>query len=1192
MIKTIAHLSDIHLMNKLEYQARQKQVLENTIKQLSEVKPDRIVIVGDLFHDFNKVNNETKKLGGWFLNELSKIAEVRVTLGNHDLNMKAVNRVDSVNTVINLINNPKVKYYDATTFYNDENVIWSVWHHSDKTSPWVLEPSFTKPTDKLVIDLFHDPINGSRTFFGQEFEDSKYVSLEDFEGDLLLMGDIHQYQLFYNKDKTIKGAYPSSLYQNNYGESVDKHGFILWNISDVKNIKHQLIEIENEYSYINYYLKGTGVDETIDYDNLNIKLKSSEVKKYTHVKVDWTDDAINFTSENWRKIKLHIQSKYPTVVEVKKKENKIRNNKIVENDFVRKSLVNITNYDVQQQVFRQHLLNKNYEPEFIDKVIEIDNKINKRLGASNSIERKDWRIESFYIDNYRSHADRFEMNWDKNNGLYQIMGENAVGKTNLLSGILYLLHGKTLETLKRETNGDNRFINNKRDLDYCESGAIINVDETRFSLVRRTERKWDRSKTKITACPTTLKINLIDSNGEIINQTDEEKAKNQEYLSNIIGSFDDFLALYLVNADTLNNLLSMDESVFMDSILKYSGLDVFERKLAEYKDYKKELYKKEEKIVLKVEDELVKIQSIKDEIQTNKDKIKELNVSLVDREKRLKTGQEYKENELKKLHPIDKTLANTSLDKLKEELNVLIEQKDSYFVSQKELEQKISILRDTYNIERYNTLCGIKDSLQNEFIGVKSNIKETTNKVDSVRNDIAVCNGNILLLNRSIDGYKTDITKELGNLESKIKLKEQEIGLINKQIDNKINNILSEIEILDKSKICPSCDRELGKAQLVVIQNKINDKKTEITGLEESKNNTPEILSILETIKCFENNIKEQNTKEILSLKDKISESLNKIKNEESKKVGFENDIKLLEANIIRFKQDLEDTSVKMSENQELIVEIEKEKEEFDKRQQLVNQKNNIPLLIENVDLKIGNNKNTYDRVVIENNKVIENEKVQKVIDTYDARLKTLQDEVNGIKANVSFIENNVITTLTNNIKTINDRISKFQEQELEEQINSCYVECIHRDGVPKLLLLNMREDINNEIHNLINDLCNFNVYFDENMTLKMYSYNDNTAIQNVIGGSGMERTFISIILRLALRSINNKSLGNFLFLDEVTGKLVGDSVTNFFELIHKIKEKIEKIVIIEHAYSDELNVDYSLTVTADEKGCSLISFN
>jgi DNA repair exonuclease SbcCD ATPase subunit len=1192
MIKTIAHLSDIHLMNKLEYQTRQKQVLENTITKLTEVKPDRIVIVGDLFHDFNKVNNETKKLGGWFLNELSKISQVIITLGNHDLNMKAVNRVDSVNTVINLINNPRVNYYDATTFYNDDNIIWSVWHHSDKTSPWVLQPDFTKPKDKLVIDLFHDPINGSKTFFGQEFEDSKYVSLDDFKGDLLLMGDIHQYQLFYNKNNTIKGAYPSSLYQNNYGESVNNHGFILWDITDAKNITHEYIEVENEYSYINYYLKPISGDNVINYDNLNIELDDSDVKKYTHIKVDWTDEVINFTSENWRKIRTYINSKYPTVVEIKKKENKIKNNKIVDNDFVRKSLVNISSYDTQQQVFRQHLLEKEYEPEFIDKVIEIDNKINKRLGASNSVERKDWRIESFYIDNYRSHADRFEMNWDNNNGLYQIMGENAVGKTNMLSAILYLLHAKTLETLKRETNGDNRFINNKRDLDYCEVGGVINIDDTRLSLIRRTERKWDRSKTKITACPTTLKINLIDSNGEIINQTDEEKSKTQEYLTSIIGSFDDFLALYLVNADTLNNLLSMDESVFMDSILKYSGLDIFERKLIEYKEYKKELYKKEEKIVIKVEDELVKIQSLKDDIQTNKDKIKEYNESLIDKEKRLKTGQDYKENELKKLFPIDKVLVSTSLEKLKQELEGFISQKDGYLVSQKELQQQISILRDTYNIERYNALCNIKDSLQNEYIGLKSKIKETVNNIDSVRNNVAVCNGNVLIQERTINSYKNDITKELTNLESKIKLKEQEIGLINKQIDSRINNILSEIEILDKSKICPSCDRELGKAQLALIQNKINDKKNEIILLEESKDNTPEILNILKTIEGYKNNIVNQDTKEIVLLNKQINDCLVKIQDDENKKLVFENEIVLLEADVVRLKQDLEDTSVKMSENQELIVEIEKEKEEFDKRQQLVNQVNNIPLLIENIDLKIGNNKNTYNRVILENNKVIENEKVQKVIDTYDDRLKVLQDEVNNIKSNISYIENNVIVTLTNNIKSINDRISKFQAQELEEQINNCYVECIHRDGVPRLLLLNMRDDINNEIHNLINDLCNFNVYFDENMSLKMYSYNDNTAVQNVIGGSGMERTFISIILRLALRSINNKSLGNFLFLDEVTGKLVGDSVSNFFELIHKIKEKIEKIVIIEHAYSDELNVDYSLTVVADEKGCSQIIVN
>lgn len=1192
MVKTIAHLSDVHLMNKLEYQARQKQVLENIIKKLSEVQPDRIVIVGDLFHDFNKVNNETKELGGWFLNELAKIAEVRITLGNHDLNMKAVNRTDTVQVVVNLINNPRVKYYNASTFYNDENVMWSVWHHSDKTSPWVLEPTFTKPKNKLVIDLFHDPINGSKTFFGQEFEDSKYVSLEDFKGDLLMMGDIHQYQLFHNKDKTIKGAYPSSLYQNNYGESVDKHGFILWDIEDVKNIKHQYIEIENEYSYINYYLKGAGVDEVIDYENLNIKLKTSDVKKYTHVKVDWTDKALNFTNENWRKIKEFIKTKYPTVVEIKKKENRILDNKIKEDDLVKKSLTNITDYDTQQKVFRKHLSDKGYDQEFIEKVIEIDNSINKRLGKSNRVDRKDWKIISFYLDNYRSHGDKFELNWDNNNGLYQIMGENAVGKTNLLSSLLYVFHAKTLETLKKEVNGDNRFINNKRDLDYCEGGVILEVDDTRFSLVRRTERTWDRSKTKITKCPTTLKINMIDNNGEIINQTDEEKSKTQEYLTSIIGSFDDFLALYLVNADTLNNLLSMDESVFMDTVLRYSGLDVFEKKLSEYKEYKKELYKKEEKIVLKVEDELVKIQDIESNILENQETVKKLNVELVDKTNRLETGRKYKENELKKLHQIDKTLISTSIESLKTELEGFISQKDGYLVSQKELEQQISILRDTYNIERYNTLSNIKDSLNNEYIGLKSKIKETVNQIDSVRNEVAMCNGNVLLLNRNIDGYNTKITNEITNIESKIKLKKQEIDLINKQIDNKIQNILSEIDILQKSKICPSCDRELGKAQVELIQNKILDKKTEITVLEESKDKTPEILKIQDIIKGLENNIINQDTPEILSLKQQITECLNKIQDEENKKVVLENNITVLEADNIRFKESLDDTGVKITENQELIVEIEKEKEEFDKRTNLINQKNNIPILIENVELKIANNRTKFDKVVAENNKVIENEKVQKVIDTYDARLSTLQGEVNKLVSDISYIENNVIVSLKNNITTIKDRIYKYQQQELEEQVNKCYVECIHRDGLPRIMLLNMRDEINNEIHYLINGLCNFNVYFDENMVLKMYSYGEESAVQNVIGGSGMERTFISIILRLALRTINNKSLGNFLFLDEVTGKLVGDSVSNFFELIHKIKTRIDKVVIIEHAYSDELEVDYVIRVTADDKGCSQISLS
>ena len=1187
MIRKIIHLSDVHLMNKLEYQTRQEVIVENTIESIKKQNPDRIVIVGDLFHDFIKPNNETKVLAGKFLNELAKICKVIITQGNHDLNMKSVSRTDSVKVVVNLLNNPNIHYLDRTFFYDDDNVVWSVWHHSDKTSPWVKNPDYKKQKNKLYIDLFHDPINSSKTYFGQTFDDEKYVSLSDFKGDLLMMGDIHQYQLFYNDDRTLKGAYPSSLYQNNYGESVDEHGYIVWNIEDVDNIQYEHVEVENEYTYINYHLSVNNGD--IDYDNLDIELNKEFIKKYTHVKIKWTDYSSNINIVNWRKIKEYINNKYGSnIVELKKDETKLFSNKIEDNDYIKKSLPKITSVDVQQEIFRNFLKEKKYDDEFIEEVINIDNKINNRIGSFSSIERKDWRLVSFYLENYRSHGDRFEMNWDKQNGIYQIMGENAVGKTNLLSSIMYLFFGKTLETLKKESNGDNRFINNKRNLDFCEVGGIIDIEGSLYSIIRRTERKWDRTKTKITGSPTTIVINQIDVTGEVVNQTDEEKSKTQKFVESVIGTFDDFLSLYLVNADTLNNLLSVDESVFIDTILRYSGLDIFEKKLNEYKEYKKELYKKEDKIVLNIDDEQSKIYSIKSDIEDKKQEVIDLTVKLNDSQERLKKGQSMKEEEIKKLQQIDQKLINTPLSSVETEINNLVGKKDEFIKLEKELEFKISELKDTYDVNKYNSLIAVKDELQKEYYTIKSSIKESEHKIDSLKNEIAVCNGNVLQNNRAIENNNKAIEQEIVNLKSKIEIKKQQIDLINKNIDNKIKNIQNEISTLETSKICPSCDRTLGKEQVTVIQSKISDKQNEIKELEKTKDNTDEILEIKTDIAGIEMQIESRNSLTIINLKTKNDELLANNTLQEENKVIHSNNILEVEKQIETLKENLENNSIKTTENQELILEVEKEKQEFDRRNELVNQKNNIPLQLENLDLKINNNRTLYNNIIKENEKYENNQKIQVVIDTYEARLKTLMDNVNNIQSNISYIQNNEIVGMLNNIKQIEDRIEKFKKQEREELINKTYVECIHRDGLPKLLLLRMRDDINQEIHNLINGLCNFNLFFDENMVLKMYTCNEDNAIQNVIGGSGMERTFISIILRLALRDVNNKSLGNFLFLDEITGKLVGDSVTNFFELVQKIKQKIDKIVIIEHAYSDELQVDYSLTVTA-ENGVSKI---
>ncbi len=90
---------------------------------------------------------------------------------------------------------------------------------------------------------------------------------------------------------------------------------------------------------------------------------------------------------------------------------------------------------------------------------------------------------------------------------------------------------------------------------------------------------------------------------------------------------------------------------------------------------------------------------------------------------------------------------------------------------------------------------------------------------------------------------------------------------------------------------------------------------------------------------------------------------------------------------------------------------------------------------------------------------------------------------------------------------------------------------------------------------------------------------------QNVIESSGMERTFCALALKIALRQINVKSKSTFIFMDEIMGKLIDESVQQFIDFLEDLKSKVKKIIIIEHVHP--INYDCLIEVTKDK---SLIS--
>jgi hypothetical protein len=218
-IDRIAHLADVHIQKNHKRHKEYRDVFKQLLDDMVLESPQIIVLVGDLFHDKLNMSNEAYQLAGWFLNSLSDIAPVRITMGNHDFLLQRKDRVDSVQTIVDLINNPKVKYMNQTGFYFDENIVWVVWHHADHFSPWnqLEEPipdtvfhdseilpllekyksiEEMKNQGYKFIDLYHDPVNGCKLFSGLALEKEAYITLDAFKGNYGFFGDIHLRQYF------------------------------------------------------------------------------------------------------------------------------------------------------------------------------------------------------------------------------------------------------------------------------------------------------------------------------------------------------------------------------------------------------------------------------------------------------------------------------------------------------------------------------------------------------------------------------------------------------------------------------------------------------------------------------------------------------------------------------------------------------------------------------------------------------------------------------------------------------------------------------------------------------------------------------------------------------------------------------------------------------------------------------------
>jgi DNA repair exonuclease SbcCD nuclease subunit len=255
MVKTIVHIADIHIRT-YRLHDEYKEIMFSFFKQLKEQLKNqkseeiRIAIVGDLVHQKIVISNEQLILGTWFIRELEKIAPVIIIAGNHDLLENNKDRMDSITPMVQFLPETNVNYFKDGGCYLDDNIVWCVYSIFDENNRPDIESARKEfGDDKTYVGLYHAPIINAKTDIGYVIDHGS--ELEVFNGcDMVLLGDIHKRQSFNHNG--IRIAYPSSLIQQNFGENVSKHGFLLWDVGSRSFTEH---DVENKYSLYNIRIK-------------------------------------------------------------------------------------------------------------------------------------------------------------------------------------------------------------------------------------------------------------------------------------------------------------------------------------------------------------------------------------------------------------------------------------------------------------------------------------------------------------------------------------------------------------------------------------------------------------------------------------------------------------------------------------------------------------------------------------------------------------------------------------------------------------------------------------------------------------------------------------------------------------------------------------------------------------------------
>ena len=601
-IDKIFHISDVHIRT-LKRHGEYRQVFENLFSYIEThcTGNSVAVVTGDIVHSKLDMSPELVQMLVDFFNGF-RIPTV-VILGNHDMNLNNMHRVDAISPVLDVIQNPNIHFIKENGLFELGGITWN--HMAvDKTPADYIRADQFSATYKIA--MHHGAVNTAKTDIGYQIS-NEHVTTELFAGhDITLLGDIHKPAQFLDDAGTI--AYPGSLIQQNHGEALD-HGILVW---DVANRSAEFAQIENDYGYVTLETQG---DKIVSHPH------RMPEKPRIRIKFNGTSAA------GMKKLIATIRKKYNV--------QDITIQRTIDHSATAASsslaIGNVRDVEYQNTLLSDYI--DSHFPqataEEVDAIRHINRTINSKLPAVESIRHTTWHPISFEFDNMFSYGEGNTLNFENLSDVCGLFAANTSGKSSLLDAITYTIFDKCSKTSKA-----NEILNNKktwfRGLFKFEMNGIVYTIERRGTQNKKKE--------------THVKVD-VDFYTDTENLNGEERSDTNKSIRRYLGTYDDFiLTAFSLQADN-NNFIEKSQKERKDLLSQFLDITVFEQlyQLAadeiketagRLKDYKKtdfaEIIIDADLIISENQDTITSLENQEDALQEERNMLQEQIVSLIE----------------------------------------------------------------------------------------------------------------------------------------------------------------------------------------------------------------------------------------------------------------------------------------------------------------------------------------------------------------------------------------------------------------------------------------------------------------------------------------------------------------------------------------------------------------------------------